>query len=90
MRPGIPGRVLQDCAHQLADVFTDIFNLSLAHTVVPACLKTATVIPVPKQSSTTSLNDHRPIALTPIISKCLERLILGHIKSVLPPTLDPH
>ena len=27
---GLPGRVLQACADQLASVFTDIFNLSLA------------------------------------------------------------
>ncbi|KAK3564155.1 hypothetical protein QTP86_009038 [Hemibagrus guttatus] len=34
--PGnIPGRVLRECAEQLADVFTDIFNISLSSAVVP-------------------------------------------------------
>ncbi len=31
----IPGRVLKDCAAQLTDVLTDIFNTSLSQAVVP-------------------------------------------------------
>ena len=46
----IPGRVLKDCAEQLSDVFTDIFNTSLSQAAVPTCLKSATIIPVPKKS----------------------------------------
>ena len=33
--------------------------------------------------------DYRPVALTLIIVKCLERLVMAHIKSTLPATLDP-
>jgi len=44
---GISGRVLKTCANQLAPVFTSIFNLSLAESVVPACFKWSTIIPVP-------------------------------------------
>lgn len=36
------------------------------------------------------LNDYRPVALTPIITKCFERLILFHIKAALPADLDQH
>ncbi|KAI4892920.1 hypothetical protein NFI96_001301 [Prochilodus magdalenae] len=43
----------------------------------------------PKKSSVSCLNDYRPIALTPIIMKCFERLVLRHIKTLLPPSLDP-
>ncbi len=46
---GIPGRVLRACAEQLAEVFTNIFNLSLVQSIVPNCLKTATIVLVPKQ-----------------------------------------
>ncbi|KAK3573214.1 hypothetical protein QTP86_015131, partial [Hemibagrus guttatus] len=46
----IPGRVLRECTEQLADVFTDIFNISLSSAVIPTCLKTTTIIPVPKKS----------------------------------------
>ncbi|KAI4894603.1 hypothetical protein NFI96_000714 [Prochilodus magdalenae] len=85
----IPARVLRECADQLTDVFTDIFNISLSSATVPTCLKATTIIPVPKKSSVSCLNDYRPIALTPIIMKCFERLVLRHIKTLLPPSLDP-
>ncbi|KAK1786882.1 hypothetical protein P4O66_017263, partial [Electrophorus voltai] len=84
----IPGRVLRECADQLADVLTDIFNISLSCTVVPTCFKTTTIVPVPKKPTVSCLNDYRPIALTSIIMKCFERLVMRHIKTQLPPSLD--
>ncbi|KAI3358148.1 hypothetical protein L3Q82_003149 [Scortum barcoo] len=81
----IPGSVLKDCAEELKDVFTDIFNTSLRQAIVPSGFKAATIIPVPKKSSPSCFNDYRPVALTPIIMKCFERLVLSHIKSTLPP-----
>nr|XP_043882686.1 uncharacterized protein LOC122769872 [Solea senegalensis] len=44
----IPGRLIKECADQLAHVLTDIFNASLVQAVVPPCFKSATIIPVPK------------------------------------------
>ncbi len=85
----IPGRVLRDCAAQLTDVLTDIFNTSLSQAVVPTCLKSTSIIPVPKKTPVSCLNDYRLIALTPIMMKCFERLVMHHIKSSLPNTLDP-
>ncbi len=85
----ITGRVLRDCAAQLADVLTDIFNSSLSQAVVSTCLKSTSIIPVPKKSPVSCLNDYRPIALTPIMMKCFERLVMNHIKFSLPNTLDP-
>uniref|UniRef100_A0A9J8A6D7 Reverse transcriptase domain-containing protein n=1 Tax=Cyprinus carpio carpio TaxID=630221 RepID=A0A9J8A6D7_CYPCA len=85
----IPGRVLRDCAAELTDVFTDIFNISLSQAVVPTCFKATTIIPVPKKPSPSCFNDYRPVALTPILMKCFERLVMHHIKSALPPSLDP-
>ncbi len=70
---GIPGRVLRACAFQLAGVFTDIFNLSLSLSVVPLCFKKSTIVPIPKKNKITCLNDWRPVALTPIFSKCFEK-----------------
>ncbi|KAK3552018.1 hypothetical protein QTP70_031593, partial [Hemibagrus guttatus] len=85
----IPGRVLRECAEQLVDVFTDIFNISLSSAIVPMCLKTMTIVPVPKKSTVSCLNDYCPIALTPIMMKCFERLVMRHIKTQLLPSLDP-
>ncbi len=86
---GIPGRVLKACAFQLAGVFTDIFNLSLSLSVVPSCFKKSTIVPIPKKNKITCLNYWRPVALTPIFSKCFEKLVGEHICSVLPASLDP-
>ncbi|KAK3526716.1 hypothetical protein QTP70_032064, partial [Hemibagrus guttatus] len=82
-------RVLRECAEQLADVFTDIFNISLSSAVIPTCLKSTTIIPVPKKSPVSCCNDYHPLALTPIIMKCFERLVMRQIKDLLPPSLDP-
>lgn len=42
-----------------------------------------------KRSTDTSLNDYPPVALTPIIMKCLERPVKDRITLALPPSLDP-
>ena len=81
--------MLKDCAEQLAEVLTDIFNLSLSQAVVPSGFKRTTIIPVPKTASVKRLNDYRPVALTPIMMKCFERLVIDHIKEALPDSLDP-
>ncbi len=86
---GIPGCVLRACAFQLAGVFTDIFNLTLSLSVVPSCFKKSTIVPILKKNKITCLNGWRPVALTPIFSKCFERLIRDHTCSVLPASLDP-
>ncbi|KAK3569886.1 hypothetical protein QTP86_006751 [Hemibagrus guttatus] len=82
-------RAKLECAEQLADVFTDIFNISLSSTIVPTCLKTTTIIPVPKKYPVSCLNDYHPVALTPIIMKCFEKFVMRQIKDLLPPSLDP-
>uniref|UniRef100_A0A9J8C8P2 Reverse transcriptase domain-containing protein n=2 Tax=Cyprinus carpio carpio TaxID=630221 RepID=A0A9J8C8P2_CYPCA len=67
-----------------------LLNLSLAQTTVPTIFKTSTIVPVPKHSTASVPNDFRfPVALTPIIAKCFERLVASHLKSCLPATLDP-
>ncbi|KAF7690055.1 hypothetical protein HF521_011859 [Silurus meridionalis] len=55
----------------------------------PHHLLMTTIIPVPKKSSVSCLNDYRPVALIPIMMKCFERLVMRHIKTQLPPALDP-
>ncbi len=74
----IPGRVLRDCAVELIDVFTDIFNISVSQAVVPTCFKATTNIPVTKKSSPSCFNYYRPVAITPILMKCFERLVMHH------------
>ncbi|XDV41036.1 hypothetical protein PO909_009977 [Leuciscus waleckii] len=86
---GVSPKVLKVCGEQLAGVYTDIFNLSLTHGVVPRLFKSSIIIPVPKKANTSTLNDFRPVALTSVPMKCLEKLVLRHINSVVPDTVDP-
>ncbi len=86
---GITGRVLRSCADQLAGLFTSIFNESLATSVVPTPFKKSVIIPVPKNSKPSCLNDYRPVALTSTVMKVFERLLKKHICSSIPATWDP-
>lgn len=65
------------------------FNLSLAPATVLTCFKSTTIIPVSNRSPVPCLNDNRPVALTPITMKCLERAVLANIQSNIPESLDP-
>lgn len=87
---GIPSKVLQACADQLTEVFTKIFDTYLSQATIPPCLKSATIIPIPKKPVSEDLNNFRPVALTPVIKKCFERLVLRHIRDNLPPTFDSY
>eukprot|EP00061_Rhincodon_typus_P017221 g45811.t1 len=76
--PGsVPGRALRSSVDQLAEVFTDIFNLSLLQAEVPTCFKKTTIIPVTKKAYAVYLYDYCPKALTAIIMKCFKRLIMA-------------
>ncbi len=81
---GITGRVLRSCADQLAGLFTSIFNESLATSVVPTSFKKSIIIPVPKNSKPSCLNDYRPVALTSIVMKVLRDLLRA---TLAPPSL---
>ncbi|KAK3511626.1 hypothetical protein QTP70_013648 [Hemibagrus guttatus] len=81
--------LLKHCANQLSPVFTDIFNTSLETCHVPACFKTSAIVPVPKKTKITGLNDYRPVALTSVVMKSFERLVLSYLKDITDPHLDP-
>ena len=74
---------------QLASVFTDIVSLSLTESVIATCFKQTTIVPVPKEAKVTCLNDYCLVALTSVAMKCFERLVMAHIHTILPDTLDP-
>ncbi|KAK3550646.1 hypothetical protein QTP70_002344 [Hemibagrus guttatus] len=73
---GVTPACLKTCAEQLAFIFSQIFNRSLELCEVPACFKRSTIIPIPKKSKITGLNDYRPVALTSVVMKSFERLHL--------------
>ncbi len=86
---GVSPATLRHCAGELSPVFTDIFNTSLESCRVPACFKSSTIVPVPKKPQIAGLNDYRPVALTSVVMKSFERLVLPHLKSFTSSLLDP-
>ena len=66
--------ILKTFAHELSEIFTYMFNLSLQSNIVPTAWKTSKIIPVPKSKTAKEMNDFRPVALTSVPMKCLEKL----------------
>ncbi len=56
---------------------------------VPSCFKRSTIIPVPNKPKITGLNEYRPVALTSVVMKSFERLVLAYLKDITGPLLDP-
>ena len=56
---------------------------------MPHAWKNSTIIPVPKKATPFQLNDYHPVALTPIIAKCFEKVVSKHLKFVVLDQLDP-
>ena len=84
----IKPRLLKLCSSELAPIFTFIFNWSLELCTVPSCFKKSVIIPVPKKSSPQCMNDYRPVALTSVIMKCFEKIVLNFINALLPKNFD--
>ena len=87
---GISGRVVRMCSSQLAPVFKELFNRSLRLGVVPHGWKFSTIIPVPKDQLPKVKNDLRPVALTDLVFKNLERLVCKPLKAETAPHNDPN
>ena len=85
----IPPRLMREFAPELATPLCNIFNSSIQEGVVPSAWKKATTIPIPKIKTPVSLDNLRPISLTPIPSKILERIIATEVWKSLSPKLDP-
>lgn len=80
---------LKHFAGELAPVFTELYNSSFHQHTAPVCFKAATIIPVPKKSKVIVMNDYHPVALTSVVMKVLERLVLKYLKWVTNSHMDP-
>lgn len=80
---GIYSSALKSCADQLAEVFTNAFNMSLGLSVIPTCFKKATIVLAPKKSTISCLKNYRPMEL--IVDGPIRHLLLP---ACLPASLD--
>ena len=85
----IQTKSLKNCAEQLAPIYTVLFNKSQSDHI-PSLWKTAKIVPVPKKPNPSELNDYRPVALTSVPFKCLERIILNELLQFVSPHLDTY
>ena len=76
---GISGKILKTCARELSFIYQHIFNMSIENNIIPDIWKTSKITSVPKSNTIKQMNDLRPIALTSLPMKCLEKLILKRL-----------
>ena len=75
-KDGIPAWVFREKAHNLTFTLEHINHHCFAQEKFPACLKISKVIPSPKVATLESVNDLKPIAITPILSRTMERVLI--------------
>ena len=80
---GIPPKLLLEIIEQISIPLATVFNLSLEEGIVPLEWKEANFIPLFKKGSRNKSENYRPVSLTSVICKLLERLIKDHLVDFL-------
>ena len=80
---GIPPKLLLEIVEQISIPLATVFNLSLEEGIVPLEWKEANIIPLFKKGTRNKSENYRPVSLTSVICKLLERLIKDHLVDFL-------
>ena len=80
---GIPPKLLMETVEQISVPLARVFNLSLKEGVVPFEWKETNRMPLLKKGSINKSENYRPVSLTSVIYKLLERLIKDHLVDFL-------
>ena len=72
-----------EIVEQISIPLATVFNLSLEEGIVPLEWKEANIIPLFKKGSRNKSENYRPVSLTSVIIKLLERLIKDHLETKL-------
>lgn len=79
----VPGRLLKEGAEWLAEPLSNLLSLSLSKGALPRDWTSANVSPVHKKGNKHSVSNYRPVSLTCIAVKPLERIVYNHIYDYL-------
>ena len=83
----ISGRVVRECAEELAVPVAKLCRLSFEQGVFPKQWKCANIVPIHKKGAKTIAANYRSVSLLPIFSKVLERIVFttlyNHVKPAL-------
>ena len=74
----LPAWFIKLAAPVFCKPITRLFNCSITTSTVPSQWKAAYISPVPKVSTPLSHSDYRPISITPILSRIIEKLVVRH------------
>jgi len=77
---GVQAEVLHKCAAALAPSLSCLYNCSLEQGALPAGWKTAAVVPIPKSGDKSCLENYRPISMTSLVGKAMEKLVRDKIQ----------
>ena len=80
---GVHPKLLRECAQALTFPLLLIFESSLCDGVLPEAWKGSVITPIFKAGSRCSVQNYRPVSLTSVCCKTLERLLVAHIMDYL-------
>ena len=83
----LPAWYLRVWAAAFAQPISKLFNISLCTSEVPKQWKTALIRPLPKIKIPESCSDFRPISITPVLSRVLEKIVTREY--IYPAILEP-
>ena len=74
----LPAWFIKLAAPAFCKPITRLFNCSITMSVVPSQWKTTYIRPIPKVSAPLSHSDYRPISITPVLFRLVEKLVVRH------------
>ena len=80
---GIPPKLQLEIIEQSSISLAPVFNLSLYEGIVPLEWEEANIIPLLKKVSRNKSENYRPVSLTSVVCKLLERLFKDHLVDFL-------
>ena len=85
----LSGKLIKSCMNSLFYIIHRLFEISLATCTYPTAWKIGEIVPVEKKPLPQCDNDLRPVTLTSILSKCLERVGLYLLMPYVEHLMDP-
>ncbi len=85
----IHGKVLKTCAYALSIPLSILFKKSYYTSSLPSDWKLAHIVPVHKKGSKSEVQNYRPISLTSLVVKVMERIVRDELMSKCEYMLDP-
>ena len=79
----LSNHMLKKEAYRFSVLLTPLINEALDEGIFPSCLKKANIIPIFKKGDKTNLNNYRPIALLPVLSKVFEKVLNEQLTSII-------